>query len=282
MKVITKIEEMKKILQEESKGKREIGFVPTMGYLHQGHLSLIKKASQENDVVVVSVFVNPTQFGVNEDFDIYPRDLERDMKVAAEGGAHYIFHPTLEEMYPQGYETYVEVLNITDGLCGASRPGHFKGVTTIVAKLFHIVMPHRAYFGQKDAQQVAVLRRMVKDLNMDVEIISCPIVREADGLAMSSRNVNLGVEDRRAALILSKSLFHVKKIIESGEKSSHILKTEMEHLIGAEAAVAIDYIEIVDLETLERIETIAGKTLVALAAKVGQVRLIDNIIVEVY
>ncbi|GAB6086593.1 pantoate--beta-alanine ligase [Alkaliphilus crotonatoxidans] len=282
MKVITGIEKMKKILREARKEDKAIGFVPTMGYLHRGHLSLIERASWENDVVVVSVFVNPTQFGVNEDFDVYPRDLDRDRQVAASGGAHYLFHPTIEEMYPEGYETYVEVLSLTGRLCGASRPGHFRGVTTVVAKLFNIIMPQRAYFGLKDAQQVAVITRMVKDLNMNVQIVPCPIVREEDGLAMSSRNVNLTAEQRRAALVLSQSLFQAKSMIEAGERDGKLIVSSIEQCIKREPAVTVDYIEAVDFETLNSVPYIQGKVLIALAARVGKVRLIDNIIVEVH
>lgn len=282
MKIITSIQEIKGILKEEKEKKKRIGFVPTMGYLHNGHLSLIERASQENDVVVVSIFVNPTQFGVNEDYDIYPRDLERDQKIAAQGGAHYIFHPSVSEMYPQGYETFVEVYNITDRLCGASRPGHFKGVTTVVSKLFNIVAPHRAYFGMKDAQQVAVIQRMVKDLNMDVEIIPCPIVREADGLAMSSRNVNLSEVDRKTALVLSRSLFTAKEQIIAGERNGAVVLKTLQEMISKEPTITVDYIEIVDFETLSELTVLQGKVLIALAAKVGKVRLIDNIIVEAY
>ncbi|AOY78001.1 pantoate--beta-alanine ligase [Clostridium formicaceticum] len=280
MKIITSIDELKTIIRKEKQNGKQIGFVPTMGYLHDGHLSLIEKASIENHFVVVSIFVNPTQFGINEDFDVYPRDLERDQKIAEIGGANIIFHPTIKEMYPNGYRTYVEVEEITEKLCGASRPGHFRGVTTVVAKLFHIVTPHRAYFGLKDAQQVAVLQKMVKDLNMDVQVIPCPIVREADGLAMSSRNVNLSPQDRKTALILSKSLAKAKEIVAAGERNAEMILIQVKKTLATEPTVIIDYIEIVDFETFERIDILKGRVLIAIAAKIGKVRLIDNIILE--
>uniref|UniRef100_UPI00047E3BAF pantoate--beta-alanine ligase n=1 Tax=Alkaliphilus transvaalensis TaxID=114628 RepID=UPI00047E3BAF len=280
MKVITTIEEMKKIIKDEKAQGKSIGFVPTMGYLHDGHISLVKRAKAENDVVVVSIFVNPTQFGVNEDYDVYPRDLEGDKARSEEGGAQYIFHPTVEEMYPYGYQTFVEVFGITDKLCGASRPGHFRGVTTVVNKLFQIVSPHKAYFGLKDAQQVAVIEKMVRDLNIEIEVVPCPIVRESDGLAMSSRNVNLSETDRQSALVLSKSLFKAKEAIEAGIQDAKAIYLIIEKNISEEVSVHIDYIKIVDFDTLEDVTVIEGRVLIALAAKVGKVRLIDNIIME--
>lgn len=280
VKIITSIDELKTIIRKEKQNGKQIGFVPTMGYLHDGHLSLIEKASIENQFVVVSIFVNPTQFGINEDFDVYPRDLERDQKIAETGGANIIFHPTTKEMYPTGYSTYVEVEKITEKLCGASRPGHFRGVTTVVAKLFHIVTPHRAYFGLKDAQQVVVIQKMVRDLNMDVQIVPCPIVREADGLAMSSRNVNLSIQDRKSALILSKSLLRAKEIVVAGERNAEIILTQIKEIIATEPTVTIDYIEILDFERFEKIDVLKGRVLIAIAAKIGKVRLIDNIILE--
>uniref|UniRef100_UPI00195E566A pantoate--beta-alanine ligase n=1 Tax=Alkaliphilus hydrothermalis TaxID=1482730 RepID=UPI00195E566A len=280
MKIITTIHEMKGIIKSKKAQGKTVGFVPTMGYLHEGHTSLVKWAKEENDIVVVSIFVNPTQFGVNEDYDVYPRDLERDQMLSEEAGAEYIFHPTVAEMYPNGYQTYVEVFGITDKLCGASRPGHFRGVTTVVNKLFQIVAPHRAYFGLKDAQQVAVIEKMVRELNMDVEIVPCPIVREADGLAMSSRNVNLSPIDRQSALILSQSLMKAKEMIQAGNVEAKEIQRAIENKIAEESAVAVDYIKIVDFTNLEEIDVIKGRVLIALAAKVGNVRLIDNIIME--
>ncbi|GAE89106.1 pantoate-beta-alanine ligase [Acetivibrio straminisolvens JCM 21531] len=213
MRVIETISDLKAIVRTQKSMGRTIGFVPTMGYLHEGHLSLVNMSLQNNDYTIMSIFVNPTQFGPNEDFDRYPRDMERDLKLAESAGVDVVFAPSVKEMYPDGYNTYVNVEGITEVLCGKSRPGHFRGVTTIVAKLFNIVEPHRAYFGQKDAQQVAVIKKMVRDLNMNIEIITCPIVREEDGLAMSSRNVYLSPEERKSALILSKSLMESEELI---------------------------------------------------------------------
>jgi len=217
---------------EENSGRyfesgKSIGFVPTMGYLHKGHLSLVEAARKENDVVVVSIFVNPTQFGPNEDYNRYPRDLERDLRLLEPIGVDYVFNPSVEEMYPAMYSTYVEEVELSKYLCGASRPGHFRGVCTVVTKLFNIVKPTKAYFGQKDAQQFRVLRRMVRDLNMDVEMIEMPIVREEDGLAMSSRNVYLSPEERKEATRLYKSLLKAKELIESGERDVQKIKSEM-------------------------------------------------------
>ncbi|KAB3537702.1 pantoate--beta-alanine ligase [Alkaliphilus pronyensis] len=281
MKTIKTVKEMKEIVDSyKASFNKTIGLVPTMGYLHDGHLSLIKRAREENHIVIVSVFVNPTQFGVNEDYEIYPKDIKRDKELAEAAGADYMFHPTVEEMYPTGHKTYVEVLDITDKLCGASRPGHFKGVTTIVNKLFQIVEPNRAYFGLKDAQQVAVVQQMVRDLFLNTEIVPCPIVREPDGLAMSSRNILLSPEDRQAALILSKGLMEAKKIVDCGEKNVFTIKEKIIKIISQEPTVNIDYIEMLQFPTLEAVSIIGGKVLIAIAAKVGNVRLIDNIIME--
>ncbi len=281
MKVYKNIDEIKAYLRKQQKDGKTIGFVPTMGYLHKGHLSLIEKAAGENDIVVVSVFVNPTQFGAGEDFERYPRDLERDIALAAEAGADVLFAPEAEEMYPAGYQTYVEVEEITKHLCGKSRPGHFRGVATVVTKLFNIVGPERAYFGQKDAQQAIVIKRLVKDLNMDVSIVVCPIIREKDGLAMSSRNVYLNQEERKQALVLWQSLNHCKTLIEKGERNAAKLKDEIENMIRGKPLARIDYVSIVDAETLEEVDILKSKTLVALAVKFGKTRLIDNILVEV-
>jgi len=275
------IKEVRDIIKKEKSKGKTIGFVPTMGYLHEGHLSLVRRAKEETDFVVVSIFVNPLQFGPKEDFKEYPRDLERDIKLLEEVKADLLFAPEVEEMYPPGYKTYVEVTEITDVLCGASRPGHFKGVTTVVAKLFNIVKPDKAFFGQKDAQQVAVIKKMVKDLNMDLEIVPVPTVREEDGLAMSSRNVYLNTEERKAAPILYKSLQRAKELIEKGEKNSTTILKEMEEMISKEPLAKIDYIEIVDGETLKRKDKVEGNILIALAVKIGRTRLIDNIQMEV-
>ncbi|MFZ5968057.1 MAG: pantoate--beta-alanine ligase [Bacillota bacterium] len=281
MIIIDTIEKMKSTVDLMRKEGKTIGFVPTMGYLHEGHMSLMQRAKEENDFVVVSIFVNPTQFGVGEDFETYPRNLERDSQLAASQGVDAIFHPTAKEMYPSGYKTYVEVEGITEKLCGSSRPGHFRGVTTVVNKLFQIVRPHRAYFGQKDAQQVAVIQQMVKDLNIDVEVIPCPIVREADGLAMSSRNTYLSDTERAAALVLSRSLFMAREMIEKGERSAANIKSFIVSNIEKELLAVIDYVEVVHGESLETIDKIEGKVLMALAVKIGKTRLIDNIFMEV-
>lgn len=278
MKIIETIEEMKKFSEEMREKKKTIGFVPTMGYLHEGHLSLVRRARAENDVVVVSIFVNPTQFGPNEDYERYPRDFERDRKLLEKENVDCIFHPSVEEMYPPDFSTYVEETKLSKNLCGRSRPGHFRGVCTVVTKLFNIVKPHRAYFGQKDAQQFRVLRRMVRDLNMDVEMIECPIVREPDGLAMSSRNVYLSPEERQQALSLYQSLKIAENLYLNGERDAEKIKEEMIKHLSRFDKVKIDYVEIVDEETLEPIERIDRKVIVAVAAWVGNARLIDNTI----
>lgn len=282
MKVFAKITDIKAYLRKERQSGKSIGLVPTMGYLHEGHLSLIRRAASENDIVVVSIFVNPTQFGPGEDFERYPRDMERDARLAEDAGAHVLFTPDTVEMYPAGYCTYVEVEGeITSNLCGASRPGHFKGVATVVAKLFNIVSPNRSYFGQKDAQQAVVIRRMVKDLNFDTEIIVCPIVREADGLAMSSRNVYLSKEEREKAPILYKSLELARKMIDEGERDPLKIKDTIEKIITQDAGAQLDYVAVVDAETLQNVLKIENRVLIALAARFGNARLIDNILVEV-
>jgi pantoate--beta-alanine ligase len=281
MIILQTIKETKELIKKFKKEGKSIGFVPTMGYLHQGHISLIERARQENDFVVVSIFVNPTQFGPNEDFDKYPRDLDRDALMCEKAGADLIFNPEPSEIYPSDYLTYVEVNEITDKLCGASRPGHFKGVTTVVNKLFNIVEADKAYFGQKDAQQVAVIQKMVEDLNMNTEVIPCPIVRETDGLAMSSRNIYLNEQERKAALVLSKSLFDIKEHIDSGITHVNTLRNIIIDKIKSEPLTNIDYVEIVDARTLKRIEKVQGEILIALAVKLGKTRLIDNVRLEV-
>lgn len=278
MKVIEKIEDMKKISKEILESKKAIGFVPTMGFLHEGHLSLVKAAKSENDITVVSIFVNPTQFGPNEDYNNYPRDLERDLSMLKDMEVDYVFVPSVEEMYPDSFSTYVEEIKLSRFLCGASRPGHFRGVCTVVTKLFNIVKPTRAYFGQKDAQQFRVLRRMVRDLNMDVELVEMPIVREPDGLALSSRNTYLNDEERKEAVRLYKSLLRAKELIESGEKDVEIIKNEMKKIL-THPLLRIDYIEIVDEENLEPVEKIDRRVIIAIAVFVGRARLIDNMII---
>jgi len=281
MKIVETIKELKDIIKSNRKAGKSIGFVPTMGYLHQGHLSLIQAAKKDNDFVVVSIFVNPTQFGVGEDLESYPRDLDRDARLSETAGADIIFHPSVEEMYPGKYLTYVEVEEITKKLCGISRPIHFRGVATVVNKLFNIVQPDKAYFGQKDAQQVAVLQKMVKDLNMNVEIVPCPIIREEDGLALSSRNTYLTLTQRKAALILSKSLFAAKEMIKGGCNNATELKKIIIASISSEPLADIDYIEVIDAVTLDNITALKGSILIALAVRFGKTRLIDNIRVEV-
>ncbi|PLV56117.1 pantoate--beta-alanine ligase [Thermotoga sp. SG1] len=278
MRIIETIEEMKKFSEEMREKRKTIGFVPTMGYLHEGHLSLVRRARAENDVVVVSIFVNPTQFGPNEDYERYPRDFERDRKLLEKENVDCVFHPSVEEMYPPDFSTFVEETKLSKPLCGRSRPGHFRGVCTVVTKLFNIVKPHRAYFGQKDAQQFRVLRRMVRDLNMDVEMIECPIVREPDGLAMSSRNVYLTSEERKQALALYQSLKLAENLFLNGERDAVKMKEAMINHLSRFDRVKIDYVEIVDEETLEPVEKIDRKVIVAVAAWVGKARLIDNMI----
>ncbi|RLA92496.1 MAG: pantoate--beta-alanine ligase [Deltaproteobacteria bacterium] len=277
MKIIKKIAEMQKIANDLRQQGKSIGFVPTMGYLHEGHLSLMKCARKENDVVVISIFVNPIQFAPGEDYERYPRDEEGDIRKAKEAGVDIVFIPDVKDMYSDNYSTYVEEKVLSAGLCGARRPGHFKGVTTIVAKLFNIVKPHRAYFGKKDYQQLRVIERMARDLNFDIEIIGCPIVREPDGLAMSSRNVYLNQEERKSALCLYKSLLLAQNMIKKGERNPAIIRKTMEEFILKHPHVKkIDYIEIVDRYTLQPVDKLTGNELIALAVFVGPARLIDN------
>ncbi len=255
-----------------------VGFVPTMGYLHEGHLSLIRRARQECDHVVVSIFVNPTQFGPNEDLARYPRDLERDLRLIEPLGVDVVWMPTAEVMYPKGYQTWVEVEAMTRPLEGAMRPGHFRGVTTVVAKLFNAVQPHKAYFGQKDAQQAAVIRRMTLDLNFPIEIVVCPTVREADGLAMSSRNVYLTDEQRRAATVLFRALSAAKELYESGERDAEKIRERMRTVLAAEPLAEVQYVSCADYDTLEELTEIKGKALLSMAVFIGKTRLIDNIV----
>ncbi|MCI6190935.1 MAG: pantoate--beta-alanine ligase [Clostridium sp.] len=281
MNISGSISEVRQIVKEWRKEGLTVGLVPTMGYLHEGHKSLIDKAVKENDRVVVSVFVNPIQFGPTEDLASYPRDLERDAKLCEEAGANLIFHPEKEEMYFDDFSSFVEVQGVSKGLCGKSRPIHFRGVCTVVTKLFNIVKPDRAYFGQKDAQQLAVVKRMVRDLNMDIEIIGCPIIREEDGLAKSSRNTYLSPEERKAAVILSKSLKLGKEAIEAGERDSKKIIEIITNNINTEKLAKIDYVEIVDPLSIENIDKIENSALVAMAVYIGKTRLIDNFIYEV-
>jgi pantoate--beta-alanine ligase len=279
--IITAINEMKEYSHRARREDRTIGFVPTMGYLHEGHLSLVRAAREECDVVVVSIFVNPTQFAPGEDFDKYPRDMQRDRRLAEKEGVDVVFAPSAGEMYPDGHVTYVEVTGpLAEGMCGRSRPGHFRGVATIVAKLFDVVQPHVSYFGQKDAQQIAVIKRMVKDLNMDVEIREMPIVREEDGLAMSSRNAYLSKEERQQALGLFRSLERAKEMVADGELSTDRIKREIRKMLEAGQDVRVDYIEIVDAQTLAPLGAVKDNTLIAVAAFAGGTRLIDNVVIR--
>lgn len=279
MKVVARIKEMQERGEEFRRGGI-VGFVPTMGALHEGHLSLVRAARRDCSKVVVSIFVNPTQFGPQEDYESYPRDLERDRSLLEKEGVDILFTPLMEEMYPDGYGTWVEVEGITRVLEGASRPHHFRGVTTVVCKLFHIVKPHRAYLGQKDAQQALIVRRMVRDLNMDVEIVVLPIVREEDGLAMSSRNAYLSPREREEAPVLYQALQVVRRMVQEGERNSHRLRETMRQIIRGKPSARIDYIAIVDPETLEEKEEVRGRTMIALAVWIGKTRLIDNLILE--
>jgi pantoate--beta-alanine ligase len=279
MKIVSTIEEVRAQVKEWKKEGQSIGFVPTMGYLHEGHMSLIDAAG-ENDKVVVSIFVNPMQFGPTEDLASYPRDLEHDAKLCEEHGVDLIFHPTPEEMYGDQFYSYVDMDVLTKELCGLSRPVHFRGVCTVVTKLFNIVTPDRAYFGQKDAQQLAVIKRMVKDLNMPLTITGCPIIREADGLAKSSRNTYLSPEERKAALVLSRSIFLGKEMVEKGERDCKRILAAMTEEIEKEPLAKIDYVKIVDLDTMQQVEKIDRGILAAIAVYIGKTRLIDNFMYE--
>lgn len=280
MKIVKTVDEVREIVANWRKEGLSIGLVPTMGYLHEGHQSLIKKASEQNDRVIVSDFVNPMQFGENEDFDSYPRDIERDSEICEVAGGDVIFNPEISEMYSEYFSSFVNMNTLPNGLCGKSRPIHFKGVCTVVAKLFNIVCPDRAYFGQKDAQQLAIIKRMVSDLNFNIEIIGCPIIREEDGLAKSSRNTYLSQEERQAAVILSRSLKVGKKLIEDGEKDAKKVIVAITKEIEKEKLAKIDYVEIVDMNMLQPVTEINGPILTAIAVYIGKTRLIDNFIVD--
>jgi len=280
MEITGSIQNVRETVKKWRQQGLSVGFVPTMGYLHEGHKSLIVKAVSDNDKVVVSDFVNPIQFGANEDLSTYPRDIELDKKLCEAAGADLIFHPQPDEMYASDFSTFVETQNVSRELCGRTRPTHFRGVCTVVCKLFHIVMPDRAYFGQKDAQQLAVIRRMVRDLNIDIEIVGCPIVREADGLAKSSRNTYLNEEERKAALALSKAIFYGEEMIRNGERKAEVVLSAMRSIIEEEPLAKIDYVEMTDADSIEPIETAQGRTLTAIAVYIGKTRLIDNFIVD--
>ncbi len=282
MKTATTIAGLRQAVRPARQEGKTIGFVPTMGFLHAGHMSLVQRARRETDLVVVSIFVNPTQFGPNEDFEAYPRDEKRDLAMLEKAGVDLVFLPSAREMYPDGFATYVlQEGTLTETLCGKSRPGHFRGVTTIVAKLFNLVNPDRAYFGQKDAQQVAVIRRMVRDLNFDVQIVACPIVREDDGLAMSSRNTYLDQEQRRQATVLSQALWEARAAIEAGQRRADVIRELVRNRIASVPGARIDYVEVVDADDLTPLEKLRGRVMIAVAVKIGRPRLIDNIQVQV-
>lgn len=280
MKIASTIAEVRQAVKEWKTEGLSVGLVPTMGYLHEGHKSLITKAVEQNDRVVVSVFVNPIQFGPTEDLASYPRDLERDAQLCESAGADIIFHPEKEEMYTDCFSTFVDMDTLTKGLCGKTRPIHFRGVCTVVSKLFNIVTPDRAYFGQKDAQQLAVIKHMVQDLSFGIEIVGCPIIREEDGLAKSSRNPYLSTQERQAALVLSRSIQKGKELVEAGEKNAETVKQTILEELQTEPLADVEYVEVVDWNTLEPITTIAGPILTAIAVRIGKTRLIDNFIVE--
>lgn len=279
--IINKIVKLKRILNDAVSKNKTIGLVPTMGFLHEGHLSLIRKAKKENELIVVSIFVNPTQFGPEEDFGTYPRNIKSDTKLAIEAGADIIFNPSVNEMYPEDSSTWVNVEgDITTILCGASRPTHFKGVTTVINMLFNIVEPNKAYFGQKDAQQVAVLTKMTKDLHLNVELVICPIIREVDGVALSSRNTYLNKDERKQASILYKSLQMALDAFRNGQNSVDELETLIKNQISTMHLAEIDYVNIRSFPSLNKIKDVKGRALAAVAVKFGKTRLIDNVILE--
>jgi len=281
MRVVHTVAELHKILLPYWRKGDPIGFAPTMGALHDGHCSLLRQSrADHNALTIASIFVNPLQFGPGEDYDEYPRDLQNDVKIAREAGADLVFAPSVAEMYPRGFVTFVDMEKLTEKLCGAHRPGHFKGVLTVVFKLFAVVRPNHAYFGQKDYQQSVIIQRMITDLNLDVKMHIMPIIREPDGLAMSSRNAYLGTKHRQEALVLHQALDRAKELIGGGEKNVKKLQAEVRRLIGAVKGAKLDYVSIVHPETLEDVNDVSGKTVVLVAARFGKTRLIDNVIVD--
>lgn len=278
MQIVKTIEEVRAIVRAWREAGLSVGLVPTMGFLHEGHQSLIARSVADNDRTVVSVFVNPIQFGPTEDLEAYPRDIERDKALVEATGGDLIFNPEPAEMYPPHFTTFVDTTETTELLCGARRAGHFRGVCTVVSKLFNIVGPDRAYFGQKDAQQLATVRRFVRDLNFNIEIVACPIVREEDGLAKSSRNTYLSTEERKAALVLSRSLRQAQAAVENGERRAKVVVDIIADCLKQEPLARVDYIEVVDLDNVQRVEKIEENTLVAIAVYIGKTRLIDNFI----
>ncbi len=277
MKVLAKTEEMISLARSWKSEGRTVGFVPTMGFLHEGHLSLVRESRKRADITVVSIYVNPTQFGPAEDFKEYPRDIDRDRALLEKEEVDCLFIPDSAEVYPPGYKTYVEVVDLQDKLCGQSRPGHFRGVTTVVLVLFNIVRPDLAFFGWKDAQQTIILRRMAADLRLGTRIVACPIVREPDGLAMSSRNTYLSGKERQAALVLFRSLGEARRMISEGERSAENMERSLRNFIGAEPLAQVEYIQIVDQDELQPLDVLEGDCLIALAVRIGKTRLIDNI-----
>lgn len=280
MIIVTETAEMKRLARTEKRAGKSIGFTPTMGYLHEGHLSLIRRSSSENDLSVVSLFVNPTQFGAGEDFDAYPRDPASDENKCAESGADILFIPESHEIYPPGFQTFVEVTELSKPWCGVSRPGHFRGVATVVLKLFHITLADRAYFGQKDYQQVRLVTRMALDLDLDTEIVSCPTLRERDGLAMSSRNTYLSIGERERAVCLYRALSAARELHASGESSPGLYLDLMKKIIEREPDTTIEYVGLVDPDILEPLGEVGKRATALLAVRVGKTRLIDNMLLE--
>ncbi|AJG99468.1 pantoate--beta-alanine ligase [Clostridium beijerinckii] len=279
--LVKEIKELRNFIKSWKRDGLSVGYVPTMGALHEGHESLIKRAVEENDKVVVSVFVNPTQFGPNEDYDSYPRNINKDLELCVNAGASIVFNPEPSEMYYGDKSTSVSVSGLTSVLCGAKRPGHFDGVCLVVSKFLNIVTPDKAYFGEKDAQQVAVIKRMVRDLNIDVEIVACPIIREEDGLAKSSRNTYLSKDERKAALVLSRSLEIAKDALRKGERNANNIKNAIKEVLNSEPLAKIDYVEIVDSDSLKSVEIIERNVLIPIAVYIGKTRLIDNFTFEI-
>ncbi|WP_236897973.1 pantoate--beta-alanine ligase [Clostridium beijerinckii] len=279
--LVKEIKELRSLIKAWKREGLSVGYVPTMGALHEGHESLIKRAVEENDKVVVSVFVNPTQFGPNEDYDSYPRNINKDLELCINAGASVVFNPEPSEMYYGDKSTSVSVSGLTSVLCGAKRPGHFDGVCLVVSKFLNIVTPDKAYFGEKDAQQVAVIKRMVRDLNIDVEIVACPIIREEDGLAKSSRNTYLSKDERKAALVLSRSLEIAKDALRKGERNANNIKNSIKEVLNSEPLAKIDYVEIVDSDSLKSVEIIERNVLISIAVYIGKTRLIDNFTFEI-
>jgi pantoate--beta-alanine ligase len=278
MDIITSVKQMQELAARARLAGKTIAFVPTMGFLHEGHASLLREARKRGDLLVLSIFVNPTQFGVGEDFDKYPRNMERDVEIAGETGVDIIFAPSAAELYPHGYQTYVNVEQLTLPLCGAGRPGHFRGVATVVTKLFNIVQPNVAIFGEKDYQQLAVLRRMTADLNMNIEVVGMAIVRESDGLALSSRNSYLSAEERSSALSLSRALSVLDDCYRQGQVSVPVLRDKVMEILLAEPSATVEYVEFCDKDSLEAVDNASDDTLLAMAVRIGKTRLIDNMI----